>query len=482
MLLIVSCVLAGLVVLVEITGVVKGCYSFKEERTVDRFRHLLYPGAMFLLIMFRHLVKKYVPWKNQGDRQYYEKLYVGSDYEKVKNDCEAGMVSIGMLVIFLASVVVILVKSSGIYATEQVDSIIRPYRGEEKYGVTALYGDDSFDIELDVNETYPTQAQMIERIEAASNNLEKEILGNNESLENVTTDLVLADYYENAGVEVAWKCSDSRLIHSDGTVENEDLTEARIVLLTATLTCFEETREKSFLITVMPESAESVKKNLLINSLEELLEVTKYEEEVTLPDEFRGEELNFINRKEDNSGLILALGIVVTLLLIPLWYENKRNRLNAREAQMLCDYPDVIGKFVMLLEAGFGIRIAFERVAADYEKRRNERNKRYVYEEMLKTRNEIALGKSEIEAYEAFGRRCGNIFYIRFAALLTQCVKKGGESLVPQLRKEVTESVKERQQAVRKRGEEASIKLLVPMMGMFALVLAIILIPAFLSM
>lgn len=482
MLLIVSCVLTGLVILAEIVGIVRGCYSFGKKRPLDRCKHLLYPGAMFLISVFRRCVEKYVPWKKQSNRQYYEKIYVGSDYEKVKNECEAGIVSTGMLVIFIASVIVIAIKFSGIYESEQVNSIKRPFRGREELSVTALYDNDSFDIELSVNETYPTYEQMIERIEAASNNLEAGILGSNESLENITTDLVLSDYYEDEGVEVTWKCSDSRLIHSDGTVDNEELTEARIVLLTATITCFEETREKSFMVTVMPESAEAVKRNFLINSMEELMEVTKYEEEVMLPDELQGKELTFINSKEDNSGLILALGIVVTMLLIPLWYENKRNRLNERESQMLCDYPDVIGKFVMLLEAGFGIRVAFERVASDYEKRKGERDRRYVYEEMLKTRNEIALGKSEIEAYETFGRRCGNIFYIRFAALLTQCVKKGGESLIPQLRKEVTESTRERQQAVRKRGEEASIKLLVPMMGMFALVLAIILIPAFLSM
>ena len=74
-----------------------------------------------------------------------------------------------------------------------------------------------------------------------------------------------------------------------------------------------------------------------------------------------------------------------------------------------------------------------------------------------------------------------NMYYIRLSALLCQNLKKGSESLLPSLYQEIAEARNERQAEIRRRGEEISVKLLVPMAGMFALVLAVLLVPAFLS-
>ena len=115
-------------------------------------------------------------------------------------------------------------------------------------------------------------------------------------------------------------------------------------------------------------------------------------------------------------------------------------------------------------------------------KKKNRREeRRYVYEEMIRTRNEMALGVSETEAYENFGRRCKNMYYIRLASLLCRNVKKGAESIIPALRQEINEAARERQARIRKKGEETGMKLLLPMAGMFALILAVILVPAFMT-
>ena len=104
-------------------------------------------------------------------------------------------------------------------------------------------------------------------------------------------------------------------------------------------------------------------------------------------------------------------------MMLPYGLQVKKQKSEKRNTELICDYPELISKLSLLLSSGLGIRVAFERIASDYEKRRQngKRKKQYLYEEMIRTRNEMALGLSETEAYENFGKRCRNMYYIRLA-------------------------------------------------------------------
>jgi pilus assembly protein TadC len=101
---------------------------------------------------------------------------------------------------------------------------------------------------------------------------------------------------------------------------------------------------------------------------------------------------------------------------------------------------------------------------------------------MLYTCRELKSGVSEGNAYEHFGKRTGLQEYIRLCTLMTQNLKKGSASLVPRLREEVDKSLTERIRMGRKLGEEAATKLLVPMVMMLAVVMVMVMLPAFSSM
>lgn len=479
MVLISAGIIVGLILIFQLAGIGRKAYVFSGESAKDRLKHFLYPAAFLLIHSFRNLSGNIRG--DSGRNSYYERIYVGEDSDRVREKCEADIVSMGLLILLITCVTAIAIVLSGSGNNQYFDTVNRPERGESQLDVTAEYGGDEFNLTINVDERYPTQEEMLERIKSVEDMLEVNILGQNESLLNVTGDLELKEIYEDESVKVSWQSSDVNLVHSDGRVDNQNLAEAQKVELVATISCFEESREMTIDVIVEPENEESAKRALVVDSIDEVLETAAESQTVKLPDSVQGEEIRFKYESEDSGGTILLTGVLVSLLLIPLWFENRRNKLAERDAELICDYAEVLGKFSMLLEAGLTIRVTFERMASDYEKRKTAKNHRYVYEEMLKTCNELRLGKSEREAYEDFGRRCGNIFYIRFAALLVQHVKKGGESLIPQLHKEASESMKERQQAVRKKGEEASMKLMFPMMTMFAIILVIILVPAFLT-
>ena len=90
-------------------------------------------------------------------------------------------------------------------------------------------------------------------------------------------------------------------------------------------------------------------------------------------------------------------------------------------------------------------------------------------------------GVAELEAYRRFGERCGQIKYKTFSTLLIQNLQKGSRRMAEMLEREAMEAWDERKRKARVLGEAAATKLLVPMIMMLAVVMAVVMIPAFLS-
>ena len=65
------------------------------------------------------------------------------------------------------------------------------------------------------------------------------------------------------------------------------------------------------------------------------------------------------------------------------------------------------------------------------------------------------------------------------STLLAQNLKRGNSTLLERLREEADKAAEEQLQQSRKLGEEAETKLLAPMVLMLAIVMALIMIPAF---
>ena len=136
------------------------------------------------------------------------------------------------------------------------------------------------------------------------------------------------------------------------------------------------------------------------------------------------------------------------------------------------------------MQAGLTARNAWERIVWDYRKKceRDPGKVRYAYEEMTLACREMQNGVAEAKAYENFGLRCRIPCYLKLSALLEQNLKKGSKGLTGLLQLEVREAFEQRRDLARSQGEEASTKLLVPMILMLFAVMLLILVPAGLSM
>ena len=181
-----------------------------------------------------------------------------------------------------------------------------------------------------------------------------------------------------------------------------------------------------------------------------------------LPDKLNGKKVKW-ESPADTSGMLLT-----GLFLI------------AAMAILVMDYPGLIMKFTLLVQAGMTVRKAFQKISLDYGRKR-KRNPRPAYEEIRIVCYEMESGVSESEAYRRFGERCGQAKYKTFATLLIQNLQKGSRQMADMLERESTEAWEERKRKARVLGEAAATKLLVPMIMMLIVVMAIVMIPAFMS-
>lgn len=199
-----------------------------------------------------------------------------------------------------------------------------------------------------------------------------------------------------------------------------------------------------------------------------------------LPAELDGKKLQWI-RSGDTSGTFLAgLCFAAAVLLLGEQSRMEQQKLRKRREQLLMDYPALVMKFTLLVQAGMTVRRAFQKIGEDYLRRKPARP-RFAYEEIVTACREMESGVSELEAYRRFGERCNQIQYKTFSTLLIQNLQKGSRQLSDMLERESLEAWEERKRKARVLGETAATKLLFPMILMMMVVMALIMIPAFLS-
>lgn len=199
-----------------------------------------------------------------------------------------------------------------------------------------------------------------------------------------------------------------------------------------------------------------------------------------LPEEWEGKHLDWEVPKDHSGTLLAGLSLFAALALLVRRVQEEQEEKKKRAEQLLMDYPGLVMKFTLLVQAGMTVRKAFQKIAADYRRKSNGKS-RYAYEEVVAACLEMESGISEAEAYRRFGERCGQIKYKTFSVLLIQNLQKGSRRMGELLEKESMEAWDERKRKARVLGELAATKLLFPMVMMLAVVMAIIMIPAFLA-
>lgn len=306
--------------------------------------------------------------------------------------------------------------------------------------------------------------------------LEQEILGDNTKFTEIRSPLCLKGEVEGYPATIEWTSSNYEIIDWEGNL-GERIPESGIdVTITAVIRIQQEEELYTKQLRVYPP------RETIEGEVEAWREQVRHGEEkqIVLPEKVKETEVKWEKQKES-----LLPGIVLLICVFPALgqiFQKQRavEKKKKEREQMVLDYPEIVSKLLLLLSTGMNLRMAMCRLGSGAKEKDWKKHKVYFYiDEMVK---EMEHGISEKEAYYHFGERTQLQQYKVLATLLVQHLQKGNANLQKILEEEVDKAQRIRQQQVKILGEQASTKLLVPMILMLILVFVILIVPVWFSM
>lgn len=173
------------------------------------------------------------------------------------------------------------------------------------------------------------------------------------------------------------------------------------------------------------------------------------------------------------------------LLLLPFvaWYsfQSLQSRVKQRKRQLVLELPELLNKLTLLLNAGETIHQAIHRCASPAIGTQLGIT-HPLYVEWAKLSRALQDNKPLPVAMEAFSRSCSVLEVSMLCTAVLMNYRRGGPDFVTSLQ-ELSHTLWERRKAMAKTiGEEASSKLVLPMVLLFCTVMVIVAAPALLIM
>ncbi len=169
----------------------------------------------------------------------------------------------------------------------------------------------------------------------------------------------------------------------------------------------------------------------------------------------------------------IVAGVGTYFFADSLQEEQFRNR----SKQIRYDFPEFLTKLTLLINAGLTLERAWEKILQD-----SKGSNSPLIHEMQKTFNDMKNNIPRAKCLNDLSRRCKVKEISKFTSVLLQNMSKGSSDMVSMLQQLSDECWDERKSMAKQKGEEASTKLLFPMMLMLLTVFMIVLVPAMMQM
>lgn len=421
---------------------------------------------------------------------------------------EVEKIRIALLVFFAGSILGILFEVKN-YTERNVSMDGYVLRGD--------FGEDVKELELyyqtagekeEILLRIPARNLSAEELEAIKRDyraeLERSMLGENVSLNEVYDSLRLVSSLEGYPFSITWFSDDYEIIDYNGVISNK-VAEKTSITLKAEIVYEDVHWTEDFDVTIYPRVKEGMSEKIR-DAIQNSMENASEEKRFPLPDLVEGEKVVW---KEKTSLFHYLLFPLIILSAGSILWGMDRDVVQKRverQRELLDSYPLLLHKFTVYLGAGMQVKSIFFKLGMEYEELCNQKGVRAFEEERLKTSGfrlgassvegeenmplgqelllavrELQAGKSEERVYTEFGKRTGLKEYKRFSTILVQTLKKGNDALVERLCSESEEALREHFNQQKKKGEEAENSLLIPMVLMLVVVMLLVLVPALIS-
>jgi hypothetical protein len=364
--------------------------------------------------------------------------------------------------------------------SENGDILRENYNGKTIEIPVTVYSEqyDAVDMNITVEPLAYSEEEAEELFDQAQDWLMQVMPGENEALTCVRSDLVFPTVYEGTDISMTYSSSSYGLIDESGKVKNEELEKEESVQIHVVFSCGEYTREKEYEVMVYPpqyDLQEQFQKDLEeLLSLENLQQ--KEKELFHLPEQVGEEEIVFQEKTDKRFLYIIFLSWLCAAFLYKGMDRDLDKLCEKRKQKLLFSYPEFVSKLALLTGAGMSVTGGIRKIYAEITNHQEP-----LYEELGIFVRSLDNGMLEEQALEELGKRNGIPQYRKFCSLLSANLKKGSMNLSDLLEKEAQEAFLEHQSHIRKLGEEAGTKLLLPMIMMLAVVMVIIIVPAFMT-
>lgn len=174
----------------------------------------------------------------------------------------------------------------------------------------------------------------------------------------------------------------------------------------------------------------------------------------------------------------IVIGAILSFLLPAALIHDLHRKVVRREQQITLELPELLNKLILLVGAGSTVQQAIKQCL---ERKKTEEG-HPLYGELFRMERELESGYSFQQALEAFSKRCGVQEVSAFSTAILLNYRRGGNDFVLALR-DLSRSLWDKRKTVSKTlGEQASSKLVFPLVLIFLIIVILVGTPAFMIM
>lgn len=359
------------------------------------------------------------------------------------------------------------------------------------------------DIEFLVSAKRWTKKEAEEYFDKLFDSIYENILGRNNDFQHINKKLNIKPNYNN--VKAIWNFEvDNReyknivkynnLIEQNGEINNKLFEEDEEV--SGVLSVVFKTKINNSDINLVSSRYEiniNIIKNNEVSTLDYKNEIKKEidkqnkenlnDDELLLPNSINDKRIIYKQNFDFTVIYILILGVLASFLINYNDIYKKKKEEEIIKKQIVYDFPKILSKLLIYVITGMSIRNAFYKISLDYNNKKKKDNQiRKAYEEINVLATKIQSGYNEISAYEECSKEINQRDYTRFFNILIQNIKNGNKDLKDILNMEVYDAFEERKRTAKKLAEEASTKLILPLMMMLFIIMVVMIVPALSNM
>lgn len=183
--------------------------------------------------------------------------------------------------------------------------------------------------------------------------------------------------------------------------------------------------------------------------------------------------IGFLSKAADDLYIVFSFSLCIASAFLP--FNALNSMVEKKRKAIKRDFPDFLNRLLLLINAGMNIEAAWNKASESL-------TGSLLYIEIEKVMYSVKCGKTLSQGFEDFARRCRVKEITRLMSVLVQNMRKGNSEIASILRIHSNECWEMRKKEAQKLGEEASAKMIVPLMLMLIAVLILTMTPAILAL